>query len=251
MATAVLRSHDALANRMHLDAFAASPQAAKQRRRRHPKPASPPPKVVAGSSPPKPALLASPALKQAPAAGRRSPPAKPARKQPSPTKEKPRQQPIVMEAVRILKRGEEPPAPSPAPSPVQARAQAPPADRRLWSPSPASPPVVKARPQAPPADRRVRSPPPASAPIASARAQDPPADKRALRTTSRIGPQQPAVVPTKKMVPVAIATSYAGPAFSAAAPEPSSLPLPGFFFRRAEEEATRGLRCLLRIGELS
>ncbi|XP_037448768.1 vegetative cell wall protein gp1-like isoform X3 [Triticum dicoccoides] len=230
MATAVLRSHDPLANRMHLDAFAASPQAAKQRRRRHPKPASPPPKVVAGSSPPKPALLASPALKQAPAAGRRSPPAKPARKQPSPTKEKPRQQPIVMEAVRILKRGEEPPAPSP---------------------SPASPPVVKARPQAPPADRRVRSPPPASAPIASARAQAPPADKRALRTTSRIGPQQPAVVPTKKMVPVAIATSYAGPAFSAAAPEPSSLPLPGFFFRRAEEEATRGLRCLLRIGELS
>uniref|UniRef100_A0A453PX30 Uncharacterized protein n=1 Tax=Aegilops tauschii subsp. strangulata TaxID=200361 RepID=A0A453PX30_AEGTS len=179
---------------------------------RHPKPASPPPKVVAvvpSSSPPKPALLASPATKQAPAAGRRSPPAKPARKQPSPTKEKPRQQPIVMEAVRILKRGEDPPA-----------------------------------------DRRVRSPPPATAPI-PARAQAPPADKRVLRTTSRIGPQQPAVVPTKKMVPLAVAASYAGPAFSAAAPEPSSLPLPGFFFRRAEEEATRGLRCLLRIGELS
>lgn len=211
MATAVLRSHDALNNRMHLDAFAASsPQAAKQRRRqRHPKPASPPPKMAA-SSPPKPALLASPAPKQAPAAGRRSPPAKPARKQPSPTKEKPRQQqPIVMEAVRILKRGEEPPAPSPAAVPS-----------------------------------------PAPAPL-QARAQAPPADKKVLRTTSRIGPQQPAVVPTKKMVPVAVASSYAGPAFSAAAPEPSSLPLPGFFFRRAEEEATRGLRCLLRIGELS
>jgi hypothetical protein len=69
-----------------------------------------------------------------------------------------------------------------------------------------------------------------------------------LGTTARIGPKEPTVVPTKKMVPAA--ATYAGPAFSVAAPEPSSLPLPGFF-RRAEEEATRGLRCLLRIGELS
>ncbi|KAE8810864.1 alpha carbonic anhydrase 8 [Hordeum vulgare] len=52
------------------------------------------------------------------------------------------------------------------------------------------------------------------------------------------------------MVPIAVAAGYAGLAFSAVAPEPSSLPLPGFVFRRAEEEAARGLRCLLRIGEL-
>jgi len=72
-----------------------------------------------------------------------------------------------------------------------------------------------------------------------------------LGFTARIGPQEPAVVPTKKMVSVAAtAATYAGPAFSVAAPEPSSLPLPRFF-QRAEEEATRGLRCLLRIGELS
>jgi hypothetical protein len=75
-----------------------------------------------------------------------------------------------------------------------------------------------------------------------------------LGFTARIGPQAPAVVPTKKMFSVAAvaanAATYAGPAFSVAAPEPSSLPVPGFL-QRAEEEATRGLRCLLRIGELS
>jgi hypothetical protein len=248
MATAVLRSHDALANRMHLDAFAASP--VKPRRRRHPKPASPPPKVavpaVASPAPPKQAPVAS-----SPPKGRRSPPAKPARKQPSPTKETPKPQVVL----RILKRGEEPPAPapapapSPAPAPVQAKAQAPPADRRVRSPSPPTAPV-QARAQAPPTNRRARAPSPPSPPV-PARAQAPPADKRVLSTTGRIGPQAPAVVPTKKIVSVAAnAATYAGPAFSVAAPEPSSLPLPGFF-RRAEEEATRGLRCLLRIGELS
>ncbi|KQK01165.1 alpha carbonic anhydrase 8 [Brachypodium distachyon] len=224
MATAVLRSHDALANKMHLDAFAASPS--KPRRRRHPKPSasvSPPPKMAAAvSSPvPKPAAAGSPPPKMpvaspvpkgpaAPVVGRRSPPARPARKQPSPTKEKPKQR-MVMEEVRILKRGEEPPAPAPAPLPAPA-------------------PAVPARAQAPAAS-----------------------DKRALSTTSRIGPKKPAVVPTK-IVAVAAASNaagYAGPAFSGAAPEPSSLPIPAFFFRRAEEEATRGLRCLLRIGELS
>lgn len=119
----------------------------------------------------------------------------------------------------------------------------------MRAPSPPSAPV-QARAQAPPADRRVRSPSPASAQV-PARAQTLPADKRALGTTGRIGPKEPAVVPTRRIASVAAnAATYAGPAFSVAAPEPSSLPLPGFF-RRAEEEATRGLRCLLRIGELS
>ncbi|RLM79911.1 vegetative cell wall protein gp1 [Panicum miliaceum] len=205
MATAVLRSHDALNNRMHLDAFTPSPT--KPRRRRSPKPAgasSPPHRAAAVASPaPKAAAGASPPVKAA-AAGRRSPPARPAaRKQPSPTKEKPKQR-LVMEEVRILKRGEEPPAPAPAPAPVLA------------------------------------------APLAKAAAA---VDQRALCSTGRIGPQAPAVVPTKKIM--ADAAGYAGPAFAAAAPEPSSLPMPAFFLRRAETEATRGLRCLLRIGELA
>jgi len=119
-----------------------------------------------------------------------------------------------MEEVRILKRGEEPPAPAPAPAPVVA-----------------APPVAQA-------------------------AAGPAVDQRVLCSTGRIGPQAPAVVPTKKMVaaPAAAAANaavYAGPAFSAAAPEPSSLPMPAFFLRHAESEATRGLRCLLRIGELA
>ncbi|CAN6245746.1 unnamed protein product [Urochloa humidicola] len=212
MATAVLRSHDALSNRMHLDAFAPSPT--KPRRRRSPKPAgasSPPPRVAAVASPP-PKAAASTPVKGA-QAGRRSPPARPAaRKQPSPTKEKPKQQRLVMEEVRILKRGEEPPAPAPAPAPAAA-------------------PVV-------------------AAPVAKAAAA---VDQRVLVSTSRIGPKAPAVVPTKKIVaPAAPETArYAGPAFSAAAPEPSSLPMPAFFLRRAESEATRGLRCLLRIGDFA
>ncbi|CAD6249101.1 unnamed protein product [Miscanthus lutarioriparius] len=222
MATAVLRSHDALNNRMHLDAYTPSP--AKPRRRRSPKPAaasSPPTRAaapIASTPPPKPAAVqktATPAKGPA-APGRRSPPARPAassRKQPSPTKEKPKQR-LVMEEVRILKRGEEPPAPAPAPAPVVA-----------------APPVAQA-------------------------AAVPAVDQRVLCSTGRIGPQAPAVVPTKKMVaaPAAAAANaavYAGPAFSAAAPEPSSLPMPAFFLRRAESEATRGLRCLLRIGEVA
>jgi len=206
MATAVLRSDDALNNRMHLDAFTPSPT--KPRRRRSPKPAGasspPPPRAPAvASPPPKAAAVASPPVKAA-AAGRRSPPARPAaRKQPSPTKEKPKQR-LVMEEVRILKRGEEPPAPAPAPAPVLA------------------------------------------APVAKAAAA---VDQRVVRFTGRIGPQAATVVPTKKIV--ADAAGYAGPAFAAAAPEPSSLPMPAFFLRRAESEATRSLRCLLRIGEVA
>ncbi|CAL4885786.1 unnamed protein product [Urochloa decumbens] len=224
MATAVLRSHDALSNRMHLDAFTPSPT--KPRRRRSPKPAgasSPPPRVAAvASPPPKAAAVPSPAPKAAAAAstpvkgaqaGRRSPPARPAaRKQPSPTKEKPKQR-LVMEEVRILKRGEEPPAPAPAPAPA----------------SPAPAPVVAA---------------PVAKPTAVAAV-----DQRVLCSASRIGPKAPAVVPTKKMVAHAAsdAARYAGPAFCSAAPEPSSLPMPAFFLRRAESEATRGLRCLLKL----
>ncbi|KAL6911640.1 hypothetical protein ACP4OV_000445 [Aristida adscensionis] len=209
MATAVLRSHDALSNRMHLEAFAPSP-AAKPRRRRSPKPAgaaSPPPKAAAVASPPRKqavVVVASPPAKAA-AQGRRSPPPKPAgRKQPSPTKEKPKQR-IVMEEVRILKRGEEPPAHAPAPAAPVARAAA--------------------------------------------------VDQRVLCSTKRIGPKAPAVVPTKIVAAAAAAAAaseaaaFAGPAFSAAAPEPSSLPFPAFVARRAESEATRGLRCLLRIGD--
>jgi len=198
MATAVLRSHDALDNRMHLETFGASPS--KPRRRRGPKPAaaaaatSPAPKPEVTSAAPKPAVIASPAPKAAAAAGRRSPPARTTRKQASPTKEKPKQR-MVMEEVRILKRGQEPPAPARAPSP---------------------PPVL-------------------------AVAQAAPAEQRVVCSTNRIGPKQPAVVPTKIVATVAAnASGYAGPAFSAAAPEPSSLPFPAFF-----------LRCLLRIGELS
>jgi hypothetical protein len=166
MATAVLRPHDALNSRMHLDAFAPPPT--KPRRRRSPRPA-------AASSPPVPKMLPS----------RRSPPPKPtARKQPSPTR-------VVMEEVRILKRGEEPPAPAPA----QAAA----------------------------------------------------INERVIRSTNRIGPKQPAVAP-RKVVPAPDVAVYAGPAF-ASPPEPSSLPVPGFCLRRAETEATRGLRCLLGIGQ--
>ncbi|XP_062220598.1 alpha carbonic anhydrase 8-like [Phragmites australis] len=206
MATAVHRSHDALNNRMHLDAFTPSPT--KPRRRRSPKPAgasSLPPRAAAVASPaPKQAAVASPPVKAA-APSRRSPPARPAAgKQPSPPKEKPKQR-LVMEEVRILKRGEEPPAPAPAP----ARA-----------------PVL-------------------AAPVAQSAA----VDQRVLCAASRIGPQEPAVVPTK-ILAAADAAGYAGPAFSATAPEPSSLPFPAFI-RRAETEATRGLRCLLRIGELA
>jgi hypothetical protein len=45
---------------------------------------------------------------------------------------------------------------------------------------------------------------------------------------------------------------YAGPAFSAASPEPSSLPLPQFPFQKAvapavNDAATRDLRRLLRL----
>ncbi|GJM87140.1 hypothetical protein PR202_ga03065 [Eleusine coracana subsp. coracana] len=210
MATAVLRSHDVLNNRMHLDAFTSSPT--KPRRRRSPKPAgasSPPPKAVASPAPPKSpagapkaaAVLKAAAVASPPAKGRRSPPPKSAaRKQPSPTKEK---QPVMGE-IRILKRGEELPASAPAaPAPVGA------------------PPVTEAAPL----------------------------NKRVIRSTSRIGPKEPTVVP-KRVVSAPDVAVYAGPAF-ASAPEPSSLPFPAFCLRRAETEATRGLRCLLGIGQVA
>ncbi|EEE57982.1 hypothetical protein OsJ_08731 [Oryza sativa Japonica Group] len=181
MATAaVLGSHDALDNRMHLGAFAVSP-ASKPRRRRHSKAASPPPKVAA---------------------------------QGSPTKELPKQR-LVMGEIRILKRGEEPPVSSPSPAPVAAQAAA--VDQR-----------------APPCSRLWRQ----AAPI----------DQKAPRPARSKQQQHTAAVPTK-IKSVADAPVYAGPAFSSASPEPSSLPFPAFI-RRAEAEATRGLRCLLRIGEL-
>uniref|UniRef100_A0A0E0K6C2 Uncharacterized protein n=1 Tax=Oryza punctata TaxID=4537 RepID=A0A0E0K6C2_ORYPU len=217
MATAaVLRSHDVLDNRMHLEAFGVSP-ASKPRRRRHTKPASPPPKMAAVSSPPvvktAPRVTSPPPKAAAAPQGRRSPPARPvARKQGSPTKEFPKQR-LVMEEIRILKRGEEPPVPSPSPAPVAA--------------------------QASPVDQR--------APRVPAVAQAAPTDQKAPRPT-RSKQQQPAAVP-RKIKSVADAPGYAGPAFSSASPEPSSLPFPAFI-RRAEAEATRGLRCLLRIGEL-
>ncbi|KAG8060578.1 hypothetical protein GUJ93_ZPchr0002g26759 [Zizania palustris] len=173
---------------MHLDAFSASPS--KHRRRRQTRTAasaSPPHKMPAVTSPP--ARVASPSLKAA--SQGRSAPAIPARKHSSPTKEVPKQR-LVMDEVRILRRGEEPPAPSPPPVPVVAQAA--------------------------------------------------PADRRVPRGTGRI-------VPTK-IRSIAAAAGYAGPAFSSASPEPSSLPYP-VFIRRAEAEATRGLRCLLRIGELT
>uniref|UniRef100_A0A0D9VM72 Uncharacterized protein n=1 Tax=Leersia perrieri TaxID=77586 RepID=A0A0D9VM72_9ORYZ len=216
MATAaVLGSHDVLENRMHMEAFAvSSPAAAKPRRRRHAKSAvsSPPTKMAAVSSPPvvKTARVASPPTAKAAAAqGRRSPPARPVvRKQGSPVKELPKQQ-LVMGEIRILKRGEEPPATAPAPSPV---------------------PVVEQR-----------------VPRVPAVAQAAPIDQKAPRATR--SKQQPAVVAAAKIKSIADAATYAGPAFSSASPEPSSLPFPAFI-RRAEAEATRGLRCLLRIGEL-
>jgi hypothetical protein len=196
MATAaVLRSHDVLNNRMHLDAFTSSPT--KPRRRRSPKPAgaaSPPPKAAAvASSPPKASAVPKMPAPKAAAPSRRSPPPKPAaRKQPSPTKEKR----IVMEEVRILRRGEEPPAPAP---------------------------VVAAAPAA--------------------------VNKRVVRSTLRVGPKEPTSAPRKAVSAPDVAV-YAGPAF-ASAPEPSSLPFPAFCLRRAETEATRGLRCLLGIGQVA
>ncbi|KAK3155582.1 hypothetical protein QOZ80_2BG0205150 [Eleusine coracana subsp. coracana] len=208
MATAVLRSHDVLNNRMHLDAFTPSPT--KPRRRRSPKPAgasSPPPKALASPAPKSPAVPPKPvaapkaaAVASPPAKGRRSPPPKSAaRKQPSPTKEKP----PVMREIRILKRCEELPAPAPAPAPV------------------AAPPVAQAAP----------------------------VNKRVIRSTSRIGPKEATVMP-KRVVSAPDVAVYAGPAF-ASAPEPSSLPFPAFCLRRAETEATRGLRCLLGIGQVA
>ncbi|XP_006648056.1 transcriptional regulatory protein AlgP-like [Oryza brachyantha] len=239
MATAaVLRSHDVLDNRMHLEAFSVSP-ASKPRRRRHTKPAA---GSVTGSPPTKMAVVSSPVVKTARVAspppkattatvaqGRRSPPARPAaaRKQGSPTKELPKQK-LVMGEIRILKRGEEPPAPAPAPSPAPVAAQAAPVVSR-------TPAAV----QAAPVDQRI--------PRVPVVAQAPPVDQKVHRAT-RSKQQHPAAVPTKsKSVPNA--AGYAGPAFSSASPEPSSLPFPAFIMR-AEAEATRGLRCLLRIGEL-
>ena len=103
------------------------------------------------------------------------------------------------------------------------------------------------RGEEPPAPAPAPAPAPVlAAPVAIAAAA---VDQRVVCSTGRIGPQAPAVVPTKKIV--ADTAGYAGPAFAAAAPEPSSLPMPAFFLRRAESEATRGLRCLLRIGEVA
>jgi hypothetical protein len=100
--------------------------------------------------------------------------------------------------------------------------------------------------------RGEESPAPAPAPapvVAAPGAQAAAVNKRVGRSTVRIGPKEPTVAP-RKAVSVPDVAVYAGPAF-ASAPEPSSLPVPSFCLRRSETEATRGLRCLLGIGQVA
>lgn len=92
------------------------------------------------------------------------------------------------------------------------------------------------------------------------KAFQPPAEERLsdgeeslLCSTNRLGPD-PEILP--KTVGFAdLGSLYAGPAFFAS-PSPSSLPFPAFFLKKAgdeaikSDEATRSLRCLLRLDDL-
>ncbi|XP_008806309.2 pre-mRNA-splicing factor cwc22-like [Phoenix dactylifera] len=209
MATAVLRSHDCLKDRLHLEAFGSR---------------SPPPMKPPRKKPPRSSPSTSPAP-QAPKAGRnhhsrpsrlsplpqstkptRPNPPRSGRKTGSPGKENTgdseirSRRPLVMEEVTILKRGEE------------LKAFGPPAvDRRLGG------------------------------------------EESVLCSTNRLGPD-PEILP-KKMGFADLGSVYAGPAFIAS-PAPSSLPFPAFFLKKTgdeaikSDEATRSLRCLLRLDDL-
>ncbi|XP_010942151.1 uncharacterized protein [Elaeis guineensis] len=210
MGTAVLRSHDCLKGRLHLEAFGSRPPPpAKHSRKKPPRssPSSspPPPPPKAGRSHlTRPARLSPPPQPTNPT--RPNPPSS-VRKTGSPGKEnagdtqiRPRR-PLVMEEVTILKRGEE----------LQAFVT-------------------------PAEDRRSDG------------------DESVLCSTNRLGPD-PQILP-KKIGFADPASVYAGPAFFAS-PSPSSLPFPAFFLKKAggeainSDEATRSLRCLLRLDALA
>ncbi|KAG1326621.1 putative zyxin [Cocos nucifera] len=79
-------------------------------------------------------------------------------------------------------------------------------------------------------------------------------DDSVLWSTNRLGPD-PQILP-KKIGFADLGSVYAGPAFFAS-PSPSSLPFPAFFLKKAggeaidSDEATRSLRCLLRLDDLA
>ncbi|KAG1364362.1 zyxin [Cocos nucifera] len=210
MGTEVLRSHDCLQDRLHLDAYfrSGSRPPMKPSRKKAPRfsPSNSPASQLlnAGRShQPRPARLSPPPQSTKPT---RSNPPRSGRKTGSPGKENARysetrpRRTLVMEEVTILKRGGE------------LKAFGPPA-----------------------VDRRSDG------------------EELALCCTNRLGPD-PEILP-KKMCFADLGSVYAGPAFFAS-PAPSSLPFPAFFLKKSagevinSDEATRSLRCLLRLDDL-
>ncbi|URE30726.1 alginate regulatory protein AlgP [Musa troglodytarum] len=109
MATEVLRPHDCLRNRLHVDAFGSRPPTPAKPHRKKP-PRSPP----TSSSPPSASFHLPPPPSKAVAKPSRANPPLDGRKSPSPRKdgalsegETRSRRALVMEGVRILKRGEE------------------------------------------------------------------------------------------------------------------------------------------------
>nr|XP_010929111.1 uncharacterized protein LOC105050694 [Elaeis guineensis] len=209
MGTEVLRSHDCLQDRLHLEAFRSRPPPPmKPSRKKNPRstpsisPASQLPNA-GRSHQPRLARLSPPPQSTKPT---RSNPQRSGRKTGSPGKEnagdseiRPRR-PLVMEEVTILKRG---------------------GDLKAFGP--------------PPVDRRSGG------------------EESALCSTNRLGPD-PEILP-KKIGFADLGSVYAGPAFFAS-PAPSSLPFPTFFLKKSageaikSDEATKSLRCLLRLDDL-
>ncbi|KAG6534757.1 histone-lysine N-methyltransferase 2D-like [Zingiber officinale] len=200
MATAVLRSQDCLRNQRHLDAFGPSPPMPVKHRRKKPPRSSPsssppsfypvlPPKSCRrGSAPPArsppPQAVKSGQSGNAPLDPRRSTPLRTDGRvlegEPRPRK------PLVMQEVRILKRGEDP---------------------RL-----------------------------AVFPTFDLRSE---VDSSILCSTDRLGPE-PQVLP-KKVFLADMPFPYAGPAYSAASPAPSSLPIPCFLKKDDADAANNDL----------
>lgn len=193
MATAVLRSQDCLRNRHHLDAFESSPPLpVKHRRKKSPRPSPsssppsfypvlPPKSCRCGSRPP-----ARPPSSQAPKLGRSanalldSRRSTPMRTDGLDLEAVPRpRKPLVMQEVRILKRGE---------------------GLKLGVF-----PTVDLRSEV---------------------------GGSILCSTDRLAPE-PQVLP-KTVSFIEPASPYAGPAYFAASPAPSSLPLPSFFLKKAD-----------------
>ncbi|XP_008784805.2 ras-associated and pleckstrin homology domains-containing protein 1-like [Phoenix dactylifera] len=212
MGTAVLRSHDCLKGRLHLEAFGSRPPPPVKPSRKKPPRSSPSPSTSPPPPPPKDGRShqtrpAQPSPPPQPTNHTRPNPPRSVRKTGFPGKEnagdtqiRPRR-PLVMEEVTILKRGDE------------LKAFGPPAE-----------------------DRRSDG------------------DESLLCSTNRLGPD-PEILP-KKIGFADLGSVYAGPAFFAS-PSPSSLPFPASFLKKVggeaitSDEATRSLRCLLRLDNLA